>query len=173
MDRKRRCRWVADDPLLLRYHDSEWGRPVTAARAHFERITLEVFQAGLNWRLILHKRRAFRKAFRGFDAAKVARMGPRDVERRMKDEGIVRNRLKIESTIENARRFLRIREEHGSFVKYLDSIGSTKGKMQAALRRDFRFMGPLVAEAYLQSVGRIPAPHQRGCFLKPRRGRLL
>ena len=169
MAERKRCLWVAGDPLLIRYHDAEWGRPVRTSRSHFERMSLEVFQAGLNWRLILHKRPAFRKAFRGFDPVKVARMGDRDVERLMKDAGIVRNRLKIESTIDNARRFLALSKEHGSHTRYLDSIGSTKKAMQASLRRNFRFMGPLVAEAYLQSVGLIPAPHQRGCFMKTRR----
>ena len=169
MPDKPRCRWVAGDPLLMRYHDSEWGEPVRTIRAHFERMSLELFQAGLNWRLILHKRAAFRKAFYGFDPARVSRMGVRDVERLMKDATIVRNRLKIESTIDNAGRVLALAKEHGSFNRYLASIGVTKKTMQASLRRDFRFMGPLVAEAYLQSVALIPAPHQRACFKKTRR----
>lgn len=169
MTGRQRCRWVAGDPLLIRYHDAEWGVPVRTIRAHFERMSLEVFQAGLNWRLILHKRAAFRKAFRGFEPRRVARMGKRDVERLMTDAGIVRNRLKIESTIDNARRVLEKAEQHGSFGRYLATLGRTKKAMQVSLRRDFRFMGPLVAEAYLQSVGLIPAPHQAGCFMKTRR----
>lgn len=148
---------------MVRYHDREWGRPVRRDREHFERLSLEVFQAGLSWRTILHKRDAFRAAFAGFVPKKVARFTRRDVARLLRDAGIVRHRGKIEATIENARRFLDTVSRHGRFDRYLDAAGPKAPELMAALRRDFRFMGPLTAEAYLQAVGRARVPHDRGC----------
>ena len=153
--------------MLARYHDAEWGRTARAGRAHFERMTLELFQAGLSWRTILAKRPAFRAAFRGFDPGVVARFTRRDVARLMRDAGIVRNRLKIEAAIDNAQRFLTTARRHGSFARYLASIGPGPEAMKEALRRDFRFMGPLVAESYLMSVGLMPVRHEKGCWLRP------
>ena len=163
---RRRCRWAQSDPVLARYHDAEWGRPVRQGRAHFERMTLELFQAGLSWRTILAKRPAFRAAFRGFDPRVVSRFTRRDVARLMRDAGIVRNRLKIEAAIDNAQRFLTAARRHGSFARYLASIGPRPVGMMEALRRDFRFMGPLVAESYLMSVGLLPVRHEKDCFLR-------
>ena len=107
---KKRCSWAVDDPLLIQYHDEEWGVPLESDDALFERMTLEVFQAGLNWRLILHKRASFRKAFKNFSIERVASYTERDVARLLNDKSIIRNRLKIESTIENARRLRKILE---------------------------------------------------------------
>ena len=163
-----RCRWATADPLLERYHDSEWGKPVRGDRAHFERLSLEVFQAGLSWRLILKKRREFRKAFHDFEPEKVARLTGRDVARLLDNPGIVRNRLKVQATIHNAKRFLSLAERHDGFTRYLNSVGDDAPALKAALRSEFKFMGPLVAEAYLQSVGRLPTPHDKGCFMRSR-----
>src|ERR1700681_5032922 len=117
---KKRCRWVEDsDPEYIRYHDKEWGRPVHDDRLLFEMLTLEGAQAGLSWSTILHKRANYRKSFASFDPKKVARF---DAQRRaalMQDAGIVRNRLKIESTVTNARAFLQVQKEFGSFDRYL------------------------------------------------------
>src|SRR6476619_7379680 len=117
---RRRCWWArTDDPDYVRYHDLEWGRAVHDERRLFEMLTLEGAQAGLSWSTILHKRAGYRAAFAEFDAARVAGFGARDVARLMNDAGIVRNRLKIESTIDNARAILAVSREHGSFNHYI------------------------------------------------------
>jgi DNA-3-methyladenine glycosylase I len=114
MKARPRCAWAGDDPLMIAYHDREWGRPVHDDRVLFEFLVLEGAQAGLSWSTILRKRENYRRAFAGFDARKVARFGTADVARLMRDEGIVRNRLKIRSAIENARLLLAVAREHGS-----------------------------------------------------------
>ena len=111
----KRCFWAGDDPLMVAYHDEEWGVPIHDDRRWYEKLTLDGAQAGLSWMTILRKREGYREAFRGFDAAAVARFGERDVERLMKQPGIVRNRLKIKSAIGNARAMLALAAEHGSF----------------------------------------------------------
>ena len=121
-----RCAWVSKDPLYIDYHDNEWGRPVHDDQKLFEFLILESFQAGLSWLIILRKRENFRKAFAGFDAKKISKFDQAKVERLMQDAGIVRNRLKIEAAINNAKRFLEIQKEFGSFDKYVWSF--TKGK---------------------------------------------
>ena len=114
----KRCWWPGEDELYVRYHDQEWGRPVTDDRRLFEKICLEGFQSGLSWITILRKRDNFRKAFKDFDPKVVARFGARDVQRLLKDAGIVRHRGKIESTINNAKRALELIEEQGSLAAY-------------------------------------------------------
>jgi DNA-3-methyladenine glycosylase I len=161
-----------DDPLLTAYHDEEWGVPLEDDDELFERLTLELFQAGLSWRLILRKREAFRKAFHGFSIDRVASFTERDVKRLLGDDGIIRNRLKIESTIENARRLRRIIDEHGSFARYLSSLTGTPEELYKEFRQRFRFMGPKIAESFLLSIGRLDGAHEPGCWkagTKPRR----
>src|SRR3954469_17649487 len=121
MAEKKRCSWASglDDPEYIRYHDEEWGRPSHDDRHLFEFLILEGAQAGLSWSTILHKRENYRKAFARFDPRKVARFGKRDVARLLKDAGIVRNRLKIESSITNAQAFLAVQEEFGTFDEYI------------------------------------------------------
>src|SRR5436190_23197553 len=109
MNMKQRCSWCGDDPLYIAYHDEEWGVPVHDDRKLFEMLLLEGFQAGLSWITILRKRENFRKAFRGFDPKKIARFSQRDIDRLMNDAGIVRNRLKVEGSVLNARAYLAIR----------------------------------------------------------------
>lgn len=120
--KKPRCWWCGEDPLYIRYHDTEWGIPLHNDRKLFELLLLEGFQAGLSWITILRKRDNFRAAFQKFDPNKIAKFTKKDVLRLMKDEGIVRNRLKIESAITNAQAFLRVKKEFGSFDKYLWSF---------------------------------------------------
>jgi DNA-3-methyladenine glycosylase I len=180
----RRCPWpVFDDPLYLKYHDEEWGVPVTDDRRIFEFLVLEAFQAGLSWRTVLHKRENFRRAFAGFDYRKVARFGPGDTERLLSDAGIIRNRAKIEAAAHNARRFLEVREEFGSFAAYMwsqvggapivhryrslsDFTPYTPGAEAWAKdlkRRGFKFLGPTVVYSHMQATGMVN-DHVTGCF---------
>jgi DNA-3-methyladenine glycosylase I len=183
-----RCEWAAKgDELMLAHHDDEWGRPSHDDRHLFEMLTLEGAQAGLSWSTILHKREGYRRAFAGFDPEMVARFGPREVERLLADPGIVRNRLKVESTINNAARVLEAQEEHGSFDAYLwafvggepivnhfrtlSEIPSetplSKEISKDLKRRGFRFVGPTVMYAFMQSVGMVD-DHTVDCFRRSR-----
>lgn len=180
-----RCPWpAAGDALYLKYHDEEWGVPVTDDRKIFEFLVLEAFQAGLSWRCVLYKRENFRKAFANFDYRRVARFTARDKARLMKDAGIVRNRAKIEAAVENAKRFIEVRREFGTFAKYMWSW--TGGRTvrnrfrtlkdyppfteQAAAwskdlkKRGFKFLGPTVIYAHMQAVGMVN-DHVVTCFL--------
>ncbi len=171
----KRCAW-ARSPAMIEYHDREWGVPVHDDRVLFEFITLEGAQAGLSWETILNKREAYRMAFAGFDPAKVARFTAARRSRLMRDPGIVRNRLKIDSTVTNAAAFLRVQREFGSFDRFL--WGFVEGKRPAGLadalsgelrRRGFRFVGTTICYAFMQAVG-IVDDHAVGCFRrKPRR----
>ena len=184
-----RCQWAgADgprpDPLMVAYHDDEWGRPITDDTELFERLVLESFQAGLSWSTILRKREAFRAAFRDFDPAVVAAFDDADRARLMADAGIVRNRAKIEAAIGNADGFLAIGRELGSFDTYLrtivaepprplpaDAVGgsipaSTSSSVALSkdlMARGFRFVGPTITYAFMQSVGLVD-DHLPGCF---------
>jgi DNA-3-methyladenine glycosylase I len=170
---------------MTRYHDEEWGVPIEDDVELFERLALESFQAGLSWQTILRKREAFRHAFRGFAPAVVAGFGRADVDRLLADVGIVRNRAKVEATIANARAFIEVSGAAGGFATYLDDFApppprrlppSAVGPSDIpvttpaaeALSRDlkargFRFVGPTIAYAFLQSVGRVD-DHLPGCF---------
>jgi DNA-3-methyladenine glycosylase I len=186
---RQRCAWAgADrsppDPLMVAYHDDEWGVPVRNDAELFERLALESFQAGLSWSTILRKREAFRAAFRGFDPAVVARFDDDDRARLMADAGIVRNRAKIDATIGNAAAVMATATEFGSFAAYLDSIVPSPPARQPAAadlanvpattavsdalsadlrRRGFRFVGSTTVYAFMQSVGRVD-DHLSGCF---------
>jgi DNA-3-methyladenine glycosylase I len=184
-----RCAWAgADRPvpdlLMVAYHDDEWGVPVHGDVELFERLILESFQAGLSWSTILRKREAFRVAFRGFEPAVVAAFDDDDRARLMGDAGIVRNRAKIEATIDGAAAFLRIADEHGSFDGYLAAMvppppsrlpsTARTGDIPATTpasdalsadlrRRGFRFVGSTIVYAFMQSVGLVD-DHVPGCF---------
>jgi DNA-3-methyladenine glycosylase I len=180
----RRCEWAGTaDPLMLAYHDEEWGVPHHDDRQLFELLTLEGAQAGLSWLTILRKRDGYRTAFSGFDPARVARYDRRKVERLLKDPGIVRNRLKVESTVNNAKRILEMQEQAGSFDAYIwDFVGGTpldghrrklgdlpaetaesKTMSKDLKRRGFRFVGPTVCYAFMQAAGLVN-DHVTGCF---------
>jgi len=168
-----RCSWCGDDPLYVKYHDEEWGVPVYDDRVLFEFLILESAQAGLSWISILKRRENYREAFHGFDPERVAKMTQDDVEELIKNEGIIRNRKKIESAIGNARAFLDIQKEYGSFSKYLwDFAGGhviighaetledvpVKTDLSERLSKDLKkrgmkFVGPTIMYAYLQAVG--------------------
>jgi DNA-3-methyladenine glycosylase I len=177
-----RCGW-ANGPWLVPYHDTEWGVPVHDDRTHFEFLVLEGAQAGLSWLTILKRRDGYRKVFANFDAGKVARYTPARIEKILQDPAIIRNRAKVEATVRNARAFLSVQKEFGSFDSYLwDFVGGTpkvnkwrrmeqipaltpiSEAVSADLRaRDFRFVGPTVCYAHLQAAGLVN-DHLVGCF---------
>lgn len=181
----KRCWWPGEDELYVRYHDQEWGRPVTDDCRLFEKICLEGFQSGLSWLTILRKRDNFRKAFKDFDPKVVARFEARDVQRLLKDAGIVRHRGKIESTVNNAKRALGLIEEHGSLAAYFWSwepdaksrpkriargtITSTTDR-SIALSKDLKmrgwtFVGPTTCYAFMQAMGLVN-DHVEGCCVR-------
>lgn len=173
IDARSRCEWPGADPLNLAYHDVEWGVPSRDREHLFELLTLEGAQAGLSWTTILRKRGGYRKAFAGFEPARVAAFGPDDVDRLMLDAGIVRNRAKIESTIDNARAILELERAGGSFVELLWSFvggnpirnqfqrigelpaetAESKAMSKDLKKRGFRFVGPTTLYAFMQAAG--------------------
>jgi DNA-3-methyladenine glycosylase I len=178
-----RCWGELDDPLMRLYHDREWGTPLHDDRKIFEFLVLEGMQAGLSWSLVLKKRENFRKAFKGFDPAKVAKFTDRDVQRLLNDAGIIRNRLKIQAAVTNARAFLAVRQECGTFDKYLwafvkgrpifhnlKSFAGMPAKNELSdeisldlKRRGFKFLGSTVVYANLQATGLVN-DHLAHCF---------
>ena len=178
-----RCGWVTDDPLYLTYHDEEWGVPVHDDRKLFEMLILEGAQAGLSWITILRRRAGYRRAFDRFDPKKIAAWGPERVEQVLMDPGIIRNRAKVEATVTNARAFLEVREQAGSFDRFLwDLVGgeprqnrrrslkevppetpASKAMSKELRRRGFRFVGPTICYAFMQAVGMVN-DHVTGCF---------
>jgi DNA-3-methyladenine glycosylase I len=180
---KKRCGWPGSDPLMIAYHDSEWGRPVHDDRRHFEFLVLEAAQAGLSWSTVLKKREGYRRAFSDFDPEKVARYGPKKIETLILDPAIIRNRLKIEAAVSNAGQFLRIQEEFGSFDAYcwrfvggkpidgkrktLKDIPATTPESDALSKdlkkRGFKFVGSTIIYAHMQAVG-MANDHTIDCF---------
>jgi len=168
-----RCTWCGDDPLYVKYHDEEWGKPVHDDRVHFEFLVLESAQAGLSWITILRRREAYKEAFASFDPIEVAKFTEDDVERLMLNAGIIRNRRKIEAAIGNAKVFLEIQKEYGSFDVYLWAFVDgevVKGSFEATSdlpaktalsekvskdlkKRGMKFLGPVIMYAHLQAVG--------------------
>ena len=185
-DGRDRCRWCGDDPEYQRYHDEEWGVVQRDDRVLFEKLCLEGFQAGLSWITILRKRDNFRAAFANFDQVRIAQFDQADIDRLMADSGIVRNRLKIESTISNAQAWLKMMdEESGGFSKFVwdavdgetlinqpQSMADVPGKTPAAellskrlKKAGFRFVGPTICYAFMQSMGLVD-DHMVGCWKK-------
>ena len=166
-----RCSWATHEPLLS-YHDKEWGTPLHDERKLFEFLILEGAQAGLSWETILRKRDAYRAAFDRFDPKKVARYTARDVTRLMKDAGIVRNRAKITSTIGNAKVFLAIQTEHGSFDSYLSGYTDAAVLSRDLRARGMRFIGPTIVESFMEATGRLDH-HEPRCFRKSKAALLV
>lgn len=151
-------------PVHGPHHDLEYGRPVAADDVLLERIALEIMQAGLSWLLVLNKRAGLNAAFRGFNPDVVARFGARDVERMLKDEGIIRNRRKIDAIVENARRIQRLREEHGSIKAFLDANHPLRlPEWVKVMKKTFVFMGPEVVNEFMMSTGYLPGAHDADC----------
>ena len=178
-----RCAWSGSNSLMLEYHDREWGAPVHDDRTLFEFLILEGAQAGLSWQTVLNKRKNYRKAFSNFDAKKIARYTAADAARLMADPGIIRNRLKIDAAIGNARAFLQLQKEFGSFDAYIwqfaggkpidhriasrpDVPTTTKesdAMSKALLKRGFKFVGSTICYAFMQAVGMVN-DHEVKCF---------
>ena len=177
------CSWPTGDPLLIKYHDREWGVPVHNDRKLFEFLVLEGFQAGLSWLTVLRKRENFRKAFDGFDFNKVARYDKRKINSLLKDSGIIRNKLKIEGAVANAKSFIEVRKEFGTFDKYI--WGFTGGKpvhngfespkelpartelsdliSKDLKKRGFKFVGSTIVYAHMQATGMVN-DHIKDCY---------
>jgi DNA-3-methyladenine glycosylase I len=178
-----RCPWPSDDKLMIEYHDKEWGIPVHNDRKLFEFLLLEGFQAGLSWKTILHKRKNFRKAFDNFDFNKIAKYDRKKINSLLKDEGIIRNKMKIEAAILNAKAFIQVRKEFGTFDKYIWSFVNYKpiknkfthlkelpaktelsDKISEDLRRrGFKFVGSTIVYAHMQATGMVN-DHLVSCF---------
>ena len=183
MSHKRRCAWVGEDPLYVTYHDREWGRPCRDDRQLFELLILEGAQAGLSWITILKKRENYRRLFDGFDAEKIARYTPRKIEALLKDPGIVRNRLKVNAAVLNARAFLEIQKQPGGFgdfiwqfvdgepirnhPKSLEEVPASTpvsdALSKALKRRGFKFVGSTICYAFMQAAGLVD-DHTVDCF---------
>ncbi|MCH8032430.1 MAG: DNA-3-methyladenine glycosylase I [Bacteroidetes bacterium] len=185
MDKKIRttCQWPTDDPLIIKYHDKEWGVPVHNDRKLFEFLLLEGFQAGLSWITVLKKRENFRKVFDNFDFNKVACYNKRKMNSLMKDAGIIRNKLKIESTVTNAKAFIEVRKQFGTFNKYIWDFVNDKPiinnhknlsdlpvstKLSDLISKDlkkrgFKFVGTTIIYAHMQATGMVN-DHTTNCF---------
>ena len=187
-DDRCRCTWANDDPLMTAYHDDEWGVPVRDARALWEKLMLDGFQAGLSWSTVLHKRAAFRVAFEAFDPDRIARYGEPEMTRLLADPGIIRSRAKIASTIAGARVFCTMRDRGEDFAAFCWSF--TDGRTldgdpahwvattplseeisQALKAKGFKFVGPTIVYAWMQAVG-IVNDHAEGCFRRAQVARL-
>ncbi len=182
-----RCSWAGNKPHMIRYHDREWGRPVHHDRRLFEMLLLEGAQAGLTWDTILRRREGYRKAFVGFDPAKVARFTAHRKKQLLKDPGIIRNRLKIDAAVTNAQAFLAVQKEFGSFDRYvwqfvdgkpirnrrrtMADVPATSPESDALSKdlkkREFRFVGSTIIYAFMQAVGMVD-DHLNSCFAKAR-----
>ena len=182
---KIRCGWCEKDDLYRKYHDEEWGKPVFVDHTIFEFLVLESFQAGLSWYTVLSKRENFRKAFDDFDYRKIALYSEEKTETLMLDPGIIRNRLKIKATVNNAQRFMEVQEEFGSFSEYIwgftggkpiDNIPETLSDIPAVTeisdalakdlkKRGFKFMGSTVVYAHMQATGMVN-DHLKNCFIR-------
>ena len=178
-----RCPWAGDDPLMVRYHDEEWGTPRRDDRTLFEFLVLEGAQAGLSWSTILRKRESYRRLYAGFDVAEVARFTDADAARLLADPGIIRNRLKVHGAIRNARAVLKLAEEKGSLSGFLwDFVGgepvvnawrsmaevpaqteASRAMSRELLRRNFTFVGPTICYAFMQATGMVN-DHLVDCF---------
>ncbi|MFC7372798.1 DNA-3-methyladenine glycosylase I [Fictibacillus iocasae] len=158
-----RCKWSEESEMLQHYHDHEWGQPVTEDDKLFECLTLELFQSGLSWRTILHKRENFRAAFADFHINTVKNFTEEDIERLLQDAGIVRHRKKIEATIHNAAVVAELIAQHGSFLQFLTQLPESQADKQKTLQKTFRHFGMTTAESFLEATGFIQPSHDENC----------
>ncbi|MBD3421377.1 MAG: DNA-3-methyladenine glycosylase I [Chitinivibrionales bacterium] len=185
MKAKQRCFWAGTDPVYIDYHDNEWGVPVHDDRKLFEFLILEGFQAGLSWITILKRREHFRKAFSNWDWRKIAQYTQKDIDRLLNDKGIIRNKLKVNAAVNNARRFIEVRKEFGSFDNYIwqftnyqtlqpkvpyrswqdvpASTPESDAMSKDLYKRGFKFVGPVICYAHMQATGMVN-DHEQKCF---------
>ena len=186
-DDKKRCPWCGIDPLYMKYHDLEWGVPVHSDQKHFEFLVLESAQAGLSWLTVLKKRENYRKALDGFNAEKIAKYDDKKLDELLQNAGIIRNRLKLKATINNAQKFLEVIKEYGSFDAYIwsftenktiqnnfSSITEVPAKTELSdrvskdlIKRGFKFVGSTIIYAHLQAIG-VVNDHLMDCFCRNR-----
>ncbi|MEI6576174.1 MAG: DNA-3-methyladenine glycosylase I [Bacteroidota bacterium] len=182
-EKRQSCSWPSNDPLMIEYHDTEWGLPLHDDRKLFEYMVLDAFQAGLSWKTVLHKRENFRTAFAGFDAEKIVKFDESRIQELMQDAGIIRNQAKIRATVSNARLFLEIQKEFGSFDKYIWQFTGgvtlvnhwtelsqipTKSQESDAMSKDLvkrglKFVGSTICYAFMQAAGMVD-DHMVHCF---------
>jgi DNA-3-methyladenine glycosylase I len=168
------CDFAPGHPFHGPYHEKEYGFPSREDAVLFERLALEINQAGLSWLTVLKKREAFNRAFKGFDPMKVAQFNDRDVARLLADEGIIRNRLKVNAVIENAKRILEIRKSHGSFADWLDSYHpQSKEEWVKIFKKTFLFTGGEIVGEFLISLGYLPGAHKPECPVSKKIARLM
>ena len=160
-----RCQWCENDPLLIDYHDNEWGQETVSDQQLFEYLILELFQSGLSWRTILHKREAMRRAFAGFDFYQVKAFDEDKVEELMTNPDIIKNRRKIVATIRNAAICCDLVEKYGALKDYLATLPNDPNGKKKELSKMFHHVGPTVAESFFQASGIFPVPHEEKCFL--------
>ena len=180
---EKRCSWVGSNPLMINYHDNEWGKPEHNDRKLFEYLVLDTFQAGLSWQIVINKRENFRKAFDNFDPVKISKYNEKNFEKLINNSGIIRNKLKIKGVIVNAKKFLEVQKEFKSFSKYIWQFTNHKtiknkfkrlnelpAKTKEAERmstdmkkRGFKFVGPTICYAFMQAVGMVN-DHTTNCF---------
>lgn len=167
-----RCKWAESTPEMQYYHDKEYGFPVSDDNVIFERLMLEIYQAGLTWKLILSKRAGFNKAFHNYEIAKVAKMTDKELEKQRSNPDIVRNKLKIETTRHNAILSLKIIKEYGSLLEYFKSLphkytslDELKPTVKRMKKDGFKFIGPLILEEFFMSIGINEVKHEKTCFL--------
>ncbi|MEK7264043.1 MAG: DNA-3-methyladenine glycosylase I [Bacteroidota bacterium] len=161
---RKRCKWTLEDPRMERYHDEVWGFPAKNDNELFERMTQQIFQAGLSWKTIWYREKAFKKAFDKFSIKKVAAYTEKDKQRLLSDATIIRNKAKIEATLENAKRILALQKEFGSFQKFLDGIPNDLLQCQKEMKGRFKFMGPEITRMFVMNIGKIEDTHEEGCW---------
>ncbi|WEG11963.1 DNA-3-methyladenine glycosylase I [Pullulanibacillus sp. KACC 23026] len=160
-----RCKWAQEDPLLIHYHDKEWGKVERKDQPLFELFILELFQTGLSWRTVLHKREAFREAFDQFQIERVAVYNEEKIAELMQNPGIIRNKRKIEATVHNAKSALEIIRNFGSLNSFFMQLPDDFGQKLKVIKRHFKHAGPSVLESFLFAAGYCVPPHDPECFL--------
>lgn len=159
-----RCEWAQVDDLMARYHDEEWGSTPESDSRYYEALMLEIFQAGLSWRTILHRREALRQAFAGFSIPVVANFTEHEIEGLMENSAIIRHRQKISAAVHNARAFQAIQQHSGSFRNWLEQMPPDEKLIYQTLKPHLKFFGPTICVSFLEATGKIPPPHDPMCW---------
>lgn len=161
---RQRCKWSEGDPLLEAYHDFEWGVPPGSDDELFERMSMQIFQAGLSWKLILKKRKGIQKAFDGFKITEVAAYNDDKFRELLNNKEIIRNKQKIKSVMQNAKSVMEIQQEFGSFFAFINILPPKLSELQSEMRKRFKFMGPEITRMFVFNIGKIPPPHDSQCW---------